>query len=407
MAITQIAFIGDSTTQGTVDNASISQGGPGCWVEQITDRLASNPTIGPVLGSGVRSVHLEANADSEWLRTGAGWTQTTSSNAYDKWITGRAFYSTTSTDLQTWTLPTQWRTPVGFAIYWIDFPSAGNWQYSVNGGSTWANMGQPIGHDNGLKKFYISQSISSTVQFRPSDGSSSVGMLITGIELYWQDPRTATQGLIVHNLGSGAQRLGRDFICTAGTAGDRMAFFDAVTLGTNAISNQPSLVVSMWLNDIVENNTTNWASYLTTVHNRMSTFAKMAFVNVYEASGTVDYTVEQSYRNQLKTTANALVDKYFDIYDAWASNGWGGALGDQFTKATAAGLLYDTLHEAPIGHTDISNRLYWWLITSVLTGISSSHQSYPIAAKSLATSYKSSYPTAATSASLPVNLLGQ
>ncbi len=358
MAIIQCASIGDSLTQGTVDNASTYQGGAGCWLEFLAERFANRHDLGPLLSPGLRQVHLISSADNEWVRTGSLWTQTTTSNAFDRAPFGRAFYSNLGTDRERWIYKSQWRPIVGFAVYWIDYffdsgNNAGNWQYSLDNANTWTNMNQTIAHDNLLKKFYVASPITNNIYFRPSDGTSDVGCLIVGIEPFFIDPRTVNRGFIWHNLGSGAQKLVSNLL--PNTAGDRLAFLDDVRLGTGSpIPNTPSFVTSMFINDVNDSNTTTWGNALTTVHNRVSPYANLLLINPYEADPVFyDTTDQTNYRAKTKTVGAANGDRVFDIYDAW--NGIGITGNDE---ASTQGFLFDNTHETPEGHYDIQERLY-------------------------------------------------
>ncbi len=362
MAITQLASLGDSLTQGTVPfgpgGFSTYQGGLGCWLELAAERLGNRPDIGPLISPGFRQVHLGLAADNEWLSSGT-WTQTTTSDLFDRAPFGRAFYSTDSSATYTFTSSTKWRPIVGFDLFWIDYTKTGSiggdWQYSLDGGTSWTNMGQPILHDQKLKKFYVNSPITGTLKVRPFDGTSAVGALPVGITPYFIDPRTATKGFIWHNLGSGAQTLQTN--CNPTTAGDRLAWFDDVTLGTGSpISHQPSIITNMFINDVnVSGGTaTTWGNALDALYTRFHTYARILFLSPYEANpGVYSTTTQASLRSKTKERAAANGQKYLDIFDAWNNLGI-----NNNADADAQGFLYDLTHETQAGHIDMAERLF-------------------------------------------------
>jgi len=367
MSITQVAFLGDSLTQGTQSSFAIATGGAGNWCELVSERLANILNLGPLLSSGLRGTWLGllAGGDTEWVFS-SGWNAVASTDAFDR-IFGQGHYATGgSSQTATATLPSTSRAAVGFAVYWMNFSAGGNWQYSTDGGSTWTNMGQTIGgaSANLLCKFYVSTPITpgNTVQFRAFDGSGNVGICLAGIEWFYS---TAKTGLIVHNLGVNGWRLDNN---TQSTSGDRLAFFDSVVLGTGSpISNSPNAgVINMNINDVVINNTTTWATDLTTLNTRVSPLGPVAFINPYETIAAIYPTSQQSaYRAQTKTTAAGFATpaKVLDLYDMWSANGITGNV-----ASVSAGLVLasDGTHETQAGHFDIASRVYYFIRDQIL-----------------------------------------
>lgn len=392
MTITQGAFLGDSIIEGTTGAFDVADGGKGCLVEQMAELLADLPNF-TLVGPGFRGVWF--TDDAEWTTAGT-WATTASTDAFDKALFGDAVYGANgSTATRTWTKPARWRRAVvGFSIYYVDYTSAGNWQYRVDGG-TWTNMGQAIANNNTLHKVYVASSVTSTVDVRQFDGSSSVGICLVGIEPFYVDPRSATSGFILHNLGRDSMAL---HTAVLATSGDRLAWFDAVTIDTaNLPSNRPSFVLSLFSNDVVQiNNTTTWATDLTTLNTRVSSYATVGFVNVYEQAGGRNTTTQANYRAQTKTTATAVSAKLYDIYDAWSGNGWTG-----YAPANTAGLMFDTLHPSQLGHTDIGTRLYWFARNQLL-GLGNLPTSYPENAKATAKVYGAKAASVVYSACAPV-----
>lgn len=402
MAISQISLVGDSLTVGTgpVGTAySIAQGGSGCWAELVAERLSNISGIGPLVSSGIRGVWLNdlaAADDNEWSRSGS-WTAVTSIDLFDKVTYGEGMYANGISNTVTYTRPSTYRsTVIGFAVYWVDYSSGGNWQYSIDSG-TWTNMNQTITNNNGLKKFYVSTAVTSTIDFRAYNGSVGVGCLIVGIELFYHDPATVTNGgLIVHNLGTNGTRLNN---LAASTSGDRLAFFDSVTLGTGSpITNSPNIgVIMMHINDVTLANTTTWANDLTTLYNRVSPLGPVGFISPWECNTAVyNQTQQTNYRTQTKTTAASLGAYVYDLYDAWSANGWTGN-----TAAQTVGLLIDNLHESQSGHLDIATRIYWFIRTQFL-GLGTVPTAYPVTSKQADVTYTGSKPAVAYAASLPV-----
>lgn len=351
--IRQIVFTGDSTSQGTVGFFNITAGGQGCWYELVAERLANIVGVGPLISSGFRGCHLSFL--SEWTAP-ATTTAVVSSNPYDVYPYTGGRWSNGVSNVWTWTKSVRLRPIIGFAIYWVDKTNGGNWQYRIDGG-TWTNMNQTLNQNNKLCKFYVSSPITSKLDIRgSSDGINGVDCFPAGIEAYYVDPLTATQGLIAHCIAVNGSTLHQ---LTATTSGDRMAFLNNVQLGTGSpVAPTPNAgVFMMHINDVAIDNTTTWGTDLTTLNTRASPLGPVGFINIYEANNSV-YPNQAGYRAKTKTTAAGFATpvKVYDIYDAWSANGWTG-----LTAETAAGLLYDLVHESQAGHLDIATRIYWFI----------------------------------------------
>ncbi|HSX14595.1 MAG TPA: hypothetical protein VLE72_01635 [Candidatus Saccharimonadales bacterium] len=322
------------------------------------------------MSSGYRGVSIGIIGSSpEWDFTqGNPWTDVVSTDAFDVLPYGKARYGNTPFQIATYNRPSQWRTPVGVAIYYVDYSGGGDWQYRIDNG-TWTNMGQNLAHDNKIAKFYVPTAVNSTIDFRGFDGGAPIGCLPAGVELFWTDPTAPNaHGLIIHNIAVGQQRLDGT---TIATSGDRLAFIDSVKLGTGSpIDNYPNAgTVMMHINDVTAfNDTTRWANDLTILFNRASPFGPVGFMSPWECDAT-SATNQNNYRNQTKTTAASLGAKVYDIYDAWTSNGWGTGVGTQNAALTSIGYLNDGTHESQAGHLDLATRLYWWFRTQLLSGI--------------------------------------
>ena len=408
MTIRQLAFAGDSLTQGTEGGFSIAQGGRGSWADLVAERLANISELGPLLSSGMRGVWLGiiAGGSTEWAYTGA-WTGVQSTDAFDKAPYGYSQlspipitqYASGSTNVATATLPTSFRPAVGFAIYWIDYTSGGNWSYSVDGGTTWINMGQTLANDNKLCKLYVATAITpgSTVKIRAANSAATAqGCLPVGIEWFYS---TATNGLIVHNLGVNGTQV---HYLTAATSGDRMAWFDSVVVGAGAITNQCSFYTCMHINDVLLNNTTNYTTDLGTFNTRLSGLGSILYINPYEVlPGTYNTTNQASYRAQLLTSATGFTPAQptLDIYSRYSNTGWTGN-----AATNAAGLLNaDLLHESQLGHYYIADYVYWQIRN--LLGIGNVPSTYPVKGLRPTVAYTGpAPPTVAYAACAPISI---
>lgn len=395
----QLVLPGDSLTEGVQGLFSQGAGGRGCWADFVTELLAAIAGVGPLISSGFRGCHLGDTVlgnIAEWTIP-ATTTAIVSTDAFDVYPAGVGRWANGATKIWTWTKPARYRSIVGFALYWINKTSGGNWQYRIDGG-TWTNMGQTLGGAtaNKMCKFYISTPITTTLDIRASsDATTGVDCAPAGIEAFYLPP-TTSQGLIVHDIAVNASEL-HDWVLT--TSGDRLAFFDSVQAGSGSpISNTPNAGVSvMHINDTVRNNTTVWNTDLTTFNTRVSPLGPVGFVNPYECA-TANYPQAQqtSYRAQTKTSAASLGAKVHDLYDDWVTNGWTGN-----SAANTAGLLLDLTHPSQAGHIDIGPRMYWFIRNQILA-LGAVPTSYPVAAKSATTAFTGAKTSVAFGAGAPI-----
>lgn len=326
MAIYQMAILGDSmANDGFPTGSAQGDGRLGGWDELIAEQLANIPGLGPLLSSGFRGVANGIQSTREWSYSGS-WTSVTGTDAFDKLPYGLGKYANGASNILTFTRPIYWRRPVGFALYWVNYGSGGNWQYRIDGG-TWTNMGQTLGGAtaNKICKFYISTPVNATLDIRASsDATTGVGCFPAGIELFWSDPTVANvSGLIVHHLAVGAQNLHG---LLGSTNGDRLAILDSVQLGTGSpIANTPNAgVLLMHINDVKDiNNTTTWNTDLTTFNTRVSPLGPVGFINPYQATPAT-FGTQDTYRAQTKTTAAGFGTpaKVFDLFDAFTAYGF-------------------------------------------------------------------------------------
>ena len=408
MSITQIAFCGDSLTQGQQGGWSIAQGGQGSWAELVAERLSNLPGVGPLLSSGMRGAWMAflTGSSSEWAFSGSG-TGVLSTDAFDKAPYGYSGtsptsilqYASGSSNIWTATLPSTFRAAVGFTPYYIDYASGGNWSYSTDGGTTWTNMGQSLNNNNLVRKFYVSTAITpgNTVKIRAANAASTAqGCLPVGIEWFYS---TATSGLICHDLGVNGSEL---HYLTATTSGDRMAWFDSVVVGAGAITNQCSFYTCMHINDVLLNNTTNYTTDLGTFNTRLSGLGSILYINPYEVlPGTYNTTNQANYRAQLLTSAAGFTPAQptLDIYTRYSNTGWTGN-----AATNAAGLLNaDLLHESQLGHYYIADYVYWQIRN--LLGIGNVPSTYPVKGLRPTVAYTGpAPPTVAYAACAPISI---
>lgn len=357
MTILQVATMGDSTVDATTGNVKRAYGGTGCFSDILADLLA--PWFGPVLGTGFLGARLSGSAWTEWSGSGS-WTRTVSTDAFDTAPAREAYHSAGgSGTTRTWTRPVGIPSDaiVGFCIYWIDYPSGGDWQYRIDGG-TWTNMGQTRLADNKLKKFYIAQPITTSLAVRAYDGTAAAGCCFAGLEPFYIAPQGVTRGVIVHNLGVNSENF-LEF--TRSGSGDWGAWFDSVVLGTgNPITNQPDACVSgFWTNDILDGlPTTNFTAAWQTLWARLA-FSKRMLLNAFEQDPAWpgrEVATQAAYRQASTDAAAALSIPEFNVYDRWAANAT--PAGYDGIKSTApAAYLTDQLHPSERGHGDIGRRL--------------------------------------------------
>ena len=395
MAVQQLVLIGDSLTQGTVGSVSYRLGGQGNWAQFLRERLANLPGLGPLVSSGMIGLISGTNA-FVFTTGGNAWTTTATTDAWDKAPYGASDngstpllkYANGSAKTATWTATADINYPnVGFCIYYLDYTSAGNWSYSLDGGSTWTAMGQTITNGNVIKKFYVATPITSTgtVIIRAADTSGTgVGCAPLGIEVFYQTPSTAS-GLIVHNVSIGGSDLHH---LAATTSGDRLAWFDSVTAGTGCITNTPNLgVIHENVNDITEvGNTTTWATDLTTLQTRLAPLGPVGFWSAWELSIAVfgAGSGQQSYRTKTKTTAAGFspISPVLDLYDWLVSNGIVGN-----TPTNSYGYLFDLTHESQAGHILFANLIYQWIRQNFLTAYAGYPSTYMATGKQAAVQY--------------------
>lgn len=379
MAIQTLAIVGDSIPQGRAGGFSIEQGGQGCWAELFIAGLTDLPQFGPLISSGFRNFQGGGTATSglvEWTTAGS-WTTAATSSTFNIAPYGHAQYGNGASAVATFTVPPLWRRiPVGYKITFCDKGSGGNWRYSLHGGP-WTNHGQSLLNNDTALCFYVAAP-PTTKPFRPgslvggpdrisarqtvdiqcsSDGTTGVDCMPLGVETFFVDPTTATRGTILHNYGYGGELLHNALVVSGG---DKLATLDAVRLGTGSpLSSTPTAgVIVNHINDVALNNTTTWATDLTTIISRVKAYAPVTVLSTYETVNSFLNTTNQAaYRAQTKTTAAGLGVSVFDMQDVWTANGW-----PTNAAITAAGLVdTDQVHPSQAGHLDLAPRIVAWI----------------------------------------------
>lgn len=365
MAVRQMVMAGDSLSQVGSGIFTWGQGYQGIWAQIVTSRLARVPGIGPLVSSGLIAC---APTQAQWTIS-AGWSDTASTDAWDKAPYGVTAAGATkvlkhgngSTKTVTFTAGADILYPnVGFCLYYLDYTSAGNWSYSLDGGTSYTNMGQTIQNNNVIKKFYVPTPIvrGKTVIVRAADSAASgAGCCILGIEVFYQTPLTA-DGLIVHNIAVSGADL-HELVLS--TSGDRMAFFDSVVGATGTISNSPNVgLIIEHINDVTSiDNTTTWNTDLGLLNTRVSPLCPIGIWSPWEAiNASYDTTDQAAYRTQTKTSAASFSPtwKTLDLYDDLVSNSITGN-----AATIAAGYLHDAVHPSQAGHIWMANKVYWWI----------------------------------------------
>ncbi len=402
MTIRQYVCMTDSLTLGIENDTdvlpSVAQGGLGNWAELVAERLANIAGIGPLLSSGFRGSHIHGL--TEWIdETGGAWTAI-QSGAEDK-APGPSYYSPgSSVAIYKYRVPSHYRRNVGFDLYYID--RGGNWSYRVDGGS-WINMGQTSPTDSKtVKKFYVALAAASTVEVRAANAAgTSQALQIAGIGLWYVNPVTATQGLIMHNLSVGGQALHTRMSTTGGR--DKMAIVDSVTLGTGSpITNTPNAGVFQWdVNDIDQiGNVATWDTDLRALNTRVSGLGPVGFINGYEMPTVLRPAADQlAYRNQTKTTAAAISVPVYDLYDYFASKGITGIAGMRAYSL----LIPADGHQSQVGHLAMAEVLYWWFRTQFFN-IGNIPSAYVATAKRAAVAYTAKQAAVAYAASAPIGV---
>lgn len=421
MAINQLVLAGDSLMSGLIGpgafnagGSTYSQGGKGSFGELDAARIANIAGVGPLVASGLIPVWQQYTTGSQVTVTGTTPTGVASTDAFDKAPYGGApsalntiGFSSNVTTIWKWTPPIAYRPIVGFGFDWIDYTSGGNWSYRVDGGA-WTAMGQTLANDNKYCRFYVPTAVTATLEVRAGTAAGAgIGCLPVGPNFFFYDPTSAnTNGIIFQNVAVPGTQL-HDLVTV--TSGDRMAFWDAVKLGTgwgsSTLTANPNLgTIVMHLNDVTRASISTWNTDLGTFNTRVSPLGPVGIMSPWEAAtATYNQTQQTNYRAQTKTTAAALspVATVLDIYDAWNLNGFTANAG-----AVAAGYLNaDAIHESQNGHYSIAGYMLWWMRNNFFATSATYPSTYVAAGKQGAVQYAGKQAAVQYKAGIPVGVV--
>ena len=142
--------------RSTIVDSDYASGGLGSMAELGADRIEEYYRDRPVALAGLpqcRGSTAALNSSDEWLQSGTGWSAVLTTDAFDKAPLGLAVknQSGTSTSIQQWTKPTQWRPIVAYDVSIVDvnFGAQNGTDFQVReDGGTWFNVNQTLLHDN-------------------------------------------------------------------------------------------------------------------------------------------------------------------------------------------------------------------------------------------------------------------
>jgi hypothetical protein len=140
----------------------------------------------------------------EWTRVGA--TRHASNVAYDKAPHRLGYRLVSSTDHWTYAVPTGHTAHSTSKLVYVDAPGAGDWSININGGG-WQSAGAAVLGDNGVKTVNIGTTLTAgqTVAVRGANAAGTAAQCdILGIDVR----NGNATGLLVHNLGASAHKLG-------------------------------------------------------------------------------------------------------------------------------------------------------------------------------------------------------
>ncbi len=286
----------------------------GAWPELLAAHLENIGVFGPLISSGLRHMLI-----AEWATAGT-WTQSVSANVWNKSPYRSVKTATGIGNVATYTRSPKNRRSQGFALYWVDTPDSGNWQYRIDGGA-WLNMGQTRQGDNKLCKFYLPTPIVNTLDVRGYNGTADCPVYLAGLELYWLPPTTAN-GFVIHNVGHGGDFLAT--LCgTPSEVGDQFAIIHDVRLGLGQPNSPyPTLGCTVGhVNDAFFHGLTQWNVNIGNFNTAVSPYAPVAFWSPHEAGPDPSPFWQAQFRAGMKTTAAGLSLPVLDIYDQWAAKG--------------------------------------------------------------------------------------
>ncbi len=395
--IRRLALVGDSIT------AKATAASTPRWADVVTEQLGNIVGIGPIVSSGFLNV-----SQYPWSYTSGTWGA--AGVVLDLCPYGLGKYGANgSGSIYNYTHPTQWRPIQSFDVYYGDYSNAGNFQYSIDGGA-WTNMGQDIAQDGRMCKFHVPSAVTSTIDFRQYNGSSSAGCCLYGIEVFYLDPLTTTQGLIVHNLAVAGTTLS-DLTSVAG----RMNFFDSVFIdavhGGGAISSAPNAgILVEHINDANTRTTTQWSADHATLYSRIGSLCPVGYWSWSEMhSPAYDATTQADFRQKTKDDAALHSIPVLDFYDIGIANGYGTTAGTQNAALMSGGIVgysvspVDNGHPTTYGHKYMAPYLYWFIRNNILS-LGDVPLSSPVQAPIPSVSYIGAKPSISYSAELPIKV---
>ncbi len=317
--IETLTLFGDSLTAGQALQcdtyahtvALSGQDSEGAWPELLSAHLENIGVFGPLISSGLRTTGVQ-----DWTFVGT-WTAAVSADVWSKTPYRQTRKAVDPFSVATYTRSPKNRRSLGFALYWVDTPDGGNWQYRIDGGA-WLNMGQTRLGDNKLCKFYVPTPIVNTLDVRGWDGTANCPVYLSGLELYWKPPTTAN-GFIVHNVGHGGDTLGA--LCGGfGTEpGDQFALIHDVRLGIGQPNSPyPTLGCTVGhINDSAFHALTQWNLNIGKFYTAVSPYAPVAYWSPHEVGTAAEPSPfwQKQFRDGMKTTAAGLGCQVLDIFD--------------------------------------------------------------------------------------------
>lgn len=312
------AHFGDSTTEG---KQGITNGG---WVEQI--RVLADPRWQRG-GDGCHPVNRDP-----WALTTAGnaWTIATTSDTWDcapmlgtqPYPAAATYLANGSAKIATWTKPSG-VTAASFTFFVVDGASAGNFSYSLDGGSNWTNVSATWAANNTVKRIRVAGPVTSTIKVRAANAAGTA----VNVYLVGGKPNTANQGFVAHNLGADGEFL---FECVRSTAGNWHAWLDSV---------QPALCTIMFTNDAVLFDATAFEAQLRAFADVVTGYGGcVLFLNFFEQQGRE--TNLAAMRAITKTVAADYGMPVVDFYDL---------VGGGYSVANGLGYMADTAHASNTG----------------------------------------------------------
>jgi lysophospholipase L1-like esterase len=321
------AVYGDSTSEGNIGPTN------GGWVEQVRVLADNRWQRG---GDGLHPL----NRDSWTLTTSPNaWTKATSSNAWDCGpmngslgsVAASTYLANGASKIATWTKPSA-VTAATFTIYVVDGASAGNFSYSLDGGSNWTDVSETWAANNTIKRVRIPAPVTSTLKVRAANAAGTA----TNVYLVGGEPHTTNNGFVIHNLAANSEF---QFNVVRGGTGNWHAFLDLV---------QPALVSIMFTNDALLFDPSIFEDELIELADTVTGYGgAVLFMNYFEQDRSPENLA--SMRQITKNVAAASGMPVVDLYDA---------VGGGFEVADGLGYMADALHPSDAGAVFIAQQVW-------------------------------------------------